>query len=79
MIIAKRIKSNVAYRNLANKVFDIEFEVSKNDVIRKANEGNWACYNFIKRRKDFNTFFDKKLYYGKVDGLGYIISEDELE
>ena len=38
-----------------------------------------ACYNFLRRRPDFNREFPHKLYYGKVDGLGYIVAEDELE
>ena len=33
----------------------------------------------MKRRNDFNCNFPYKTYYGKVNGLGYIVAEDELE
>ena len=41
--------------------------------------GNWACLNFTDRREDFDCNFPHKLYYGKVNGLGYVVAEDELE
>ena len=76
----RRIKDSLKYRDLGGKQFYIEFEVSKNEVVEKALiEGNWACYNFMDRRPDFNRFWTQKLYYGKVGALGYIIAEDELE
>ena len=80
MLQSRRISKDLKYRDLGGKIFYIEFEVSKDEVIKKAlTEGNWACYNFMDRRPDFNNLFDKKLYYGKVDNLGYIIAEDELD
>lgn len=42
-------------------------------------EGNYACKNFMNRRKDFKYDFPYKIYYGKVGNLGYVVSEDELE
>ena len=41
-------------------------------------ERNIACLNFVERRTDFNLDFAHKLYYGKVEGFGYIVSEDEF-
>lgn len=80
MLQSRKIKKDLKYRNLGGRVFYIEFEVTKDEVMKKALvEGNWACYNFMDRRPDFNNFWTKKLYYGKVDNLGYIIAEDELE
>lgn len=80
-IFTKKFKKDFNYRNLNGKKIVLEFELSKQEVENKAlNEGNWACYNFIDRRKDFNIIFNKKLYYGHAeDGLGYIVCEDELE
>ena len=79
MLLSRKLKKDFTYRGLGGKTFYIEFEVSKDEVIQKVAEGNWACYNFMDRRKDFNHFWTKKLYYGKIDGLGYIIAEDELQ
>lgn len=80
MRISRRLKKSFTYRNLGGKEILIEFEVKKEEVLHKALvEGNWACYNFMDRRKDFNINFTKKLYYGKVDCLGYVVAEDELE
>lgn len=79
MLLTRKLKKSFTYRNLGGKVFNIEFEVSNGKVFNNAIEGNWACYNFMKRRKDFKYDFPHKLYYGKVDGLGYVIAEDELE
>lgn len=79
MLITRTLKKDFSYRSLGGKKFIIEFEVPKIEVFRKSNEGNWACYNFVERRNDFDQFFRHKLYYGKIEGLGYIIAEDELE
>lgn len=79
MLLTRKIKKHFKYRNLGGETFNIEFEVSNDEVFDKAMTGNWACYNFYKRRKDFKHDFPHKLYYGKVNGLGYIIAEDELE
>lgn len=80
MYVPRRIKKSLKYRNLGGKTFWLEFEVKAKDIPNKIAEGNWACYNFIDRRPDFDScLFSKKLYYGKVDNLGYIICEDELE
>jgi len=80
MLLTRKLKKGFPYRNLGGKVFTIEFEVPKEEVLWKGvMENNWACHNFIERRKDFNFAFSHKLYYGKIDGLGYIIAEDELE
>ena len=52
----------------------------KEEIAEKATSGNWACYNFIERRKDFAWIANKKFYYGKgEDNLGYVVCSDELE
>lgn len=79
MLLTRKLKKNFKYRGLGGKQFRIEMEVTKDEVFENAMSGNWACYNFMDRRKDFKYNFPYKLYYGKIDGLGYIIAEDELE
>lgn len=75
------IKKGFQYRNLGGHPFYKERELSPNTVIDKAIlEGNWACINFMDRRKDYDCNFPYKLYYGHSDdGLGYVMAEDELE
>lgn len=79
MMISRKLKKDFKYRGLGGKTIIIEFELTKDEIVTRMAEGNWACYNFMDRRKDFNTFFTQKLYYGKVDGLGYVVAEDELQ
>lgn len=81
MMITKKFKKDFKYRNLGGTKITLEFEVSTKEIERKAKvEGNWACYNFIDRRPDFKSLFDKKIYYGHAeDGLGYVVCDDELE
>lgn len=74
------IKKEITHQNIGGQEFNIEMEVSSDDVAFKGIlQGNWACRNFIDRRPDFDCTFPYKLYYGKVGNLGYIVSEDELE
>lgn len=79
----RTIKNSVLHQDIGGKEFIIDEEITKtltNDVVfTKGMTGNIACYNFIERRHDFNKDFPFKLYYGKVDGLGYIVSEDEFK
>lgn len=80
----RRIKKHVTHQDIGGKEFIVDEEVTKTLTRVKVFEngminGNPACYNFIMRRSDFNTLFPHKLYYGKVDGLGYVVAEDELE
>ena len=81
-----KIKTTLEYRNIGGLPIYLEYELDADTVFNKAvNEGNWACFNFIERRNDFNYSFKHKLYYGKViEGedkiaLGYVVAEDELE
>lgn len=74
-----KVKDHIEHQGIGGKEIRIEFPLSNDEVLDIANEGNWACCNFIERRPDFNCDFPYKLYYGKVDGLGYVVSEDELE
>lgn len=79
MLISKTIKKSLKYRNLGGKMILIEKEVPISEIFSLANEGNWACYNFLNRRPDIDRFYNKKIYYGHVDNLGYLITEDELK
>lgn len=85
-----RVKKDFVYnvkgdvRKLAGKTFDKHFEVTPDEVDKRAMEGNPACFNFCMRRDDFLPEFNKKLYYGHIvddEGydLGYVMCEDELE
>lgn len=79
----KTIKSHIFHQGIGGKTIIIDEQITETltpDVVfEKAMTDNWACYNFVERRRDFNHEFKHKLYYGKVDGLGYIVAEDELE
>lgn len=82
--LIKIIKKSVNHQNIGGKVFIVDEAITNtltNDEVfdNAILNGNWACRNFIARRKDFDSNFKYKLYYGKVDGLGYIVAEDEFE
>ena len=73
-----RIKKNVDHQNIGGKKIEIERELTADEVDEQALLGNIACFNFCMRRDDFLPDFDKKLYYGHVGNLGYVVCEDEL-
>lgn len=80
----KRVSTNVTHQDIGGKIINIDDKISetltKQEVWRLAEEGNPACFNFVMRRPDFDVVsWPYKLYYGHVDGLGYVVSEDELE
>jgi hypothetical protein len=79
----RTIKNSVTHQDIGGKIFIIDEKITEtlnnDEVFTQGMCGNWACYNFIQRRADFTRTFPHKLYYGKVDGLGYIVAEDELE
>jgi len=79
----RKIKTSVTHQGIGGCEFIVDEQISKtltnDEVWDKAWGGNFACMNFVERRPDFNHKFPHKLYYGKVDGLGYIVSEDEFE
>jgi hypothetical protein len=80
MLQCRTLKKDFKYRGLGGKSIQIEFQISKKEIEEKAFEGNWACYNFMDRRDDFISLItNTKFYYGKIDGLGYVVCEDELE
>lgn len=83
-MILKRVSKKVTHQDIGGKIINIDEGVTEHltkfEVMEKAEEGNPACFNFVMRRPDFNVLsWGYKLYYGHVDGLGYIVSEDELE
>ena len=73
-----KIKKEVKHQGIGGKYIYIEMELSPNEVDNQALNGNIACYNFFLRRDDFLPNFTKRLYYGHVGNLGYIVCEDEL-
>lgn len=80
----RRIKKEITHQNIGGKEFIVDEGITRgltndNVIIAGTLEGNWACRNFINRRPDFNKDFPHKLYYGKVEGFGYVVAEDELE
>ena len=78
-----KIKKKIKHQNIGGKEFIVDELITKNlspeEVFRNAMTGNFACLNFVKRRSDFKHGFYYKLYYGHVDGLGYVMAEDEFE
>lgn len=82
-MIIKVIKNEIKHQNIGGKEFIIDNNITKilspEEIFKQAYSGNIACINFIQRRPDFNQNFKYKLYYGKVNGLGYIIAEDEFK
>lgn len=81
-MIVKRIKKSVTHQGIGGQEFIVDEYVTKtltnDEVLYNALNGNPACLNFAKRRLDFNKLFPYKLYYGKVNGLGYVVAEDEF-
>lgn len=72
------VDKKVTHQGIGGRPIVIEFAISADDVFDKAMSGNIACWNFTDRRSDFNYKFPHRLFYGKVGGLGYVVSEDEL-
>lgn len=77
------IKDSILHQGIGGKEFIIDRNITEtltpDEVFNQAYTGNLACFNFIKRRHDFDRNFEYKLYYGKVNGLGYIVAEDEFK
>lgn len=86
-MIVKKIKNSVTHQDIGGKDFIVDENItetlSNEEICKQSMLGNIACINFINRRQDFTDIltnhFEHKLYYGKVDGLGYIVAEDEFE
>ena len=82
-MVVKVIKKEIKHQDIGGKEFIVDENItetlSPEEIFRQAISGNFACMNFIKRRRDFDYDFEHKLYYGKVNGLGYIVAEDEFE
>lgn len=78
-MIVKVIKNEIKHQDIGGKEFIVDENItetlSPEEIFRQAYSGNFACMIFIRRRSDF----EHKLYYGKVNGLGYIIAEDEFK
>ena len=72
----------VEYCNLgvAGREIGIEKEMSLAKALTFIDEGNMAVQNFVNRRDDIVILdpFRFICYYGHVDGLGYIVGEDEI-
>ncbi len=75
----RRVIEDVTHQGIGGKEITLEFGLSVDEVFHLCVcEGNWACKNFLDRRKDITGAYKGKLYYGKVEGLGYIVTEEEL-
>ena len=78
-----RIKEGIEHQGIGGQEFIIDEFVTETltneKCLEEACTGNWACHNFMERRPDFKYKFPHKLYYVKVNGLGYVIAEDEIE
>ena len=79
MLVSRRIKDTVKYRDIGGKTIVIDREVPVRDLTKYKENGNWAVLNFLDRRPDINWGYDKKIFYGHVGNLGYVVAEDELE
>lgn len=85
----QRVKKSVIHENIGGKEFIIDEQITKTlnqtEIWNQCSKGNIACVDFVIRRHDFDPVDDKdlnfphKLYYVKIDGLGYIIAEDEID
>lgn len=73
-----KIKQEVNHQGIGGQKIMLERKLTADEVDNLAMDGNIACYNFCFRRDDFLPCFKKDLYYGHVNGLGYIVCEDEL-
>jgi hypothetical protein len=82
-MIVKVIKNEIKHQDIGGKEFIVDEYItetlSPEEIFRQAAMGNIACNNFIIRRPDFDHNFEHKLYYGKVNGLDYIVAEDEFK
>ena len=80
--IKKNIKEGITHQVIGGQEFIVDEYVTNTltneSVFDNALKGNPACLNFIERRPDFRKGFPYKLYYGHVNGLGYIVAEDEF-
>lgn len=79
----RKIKESITHQGIGGCDFVIDEYITErltnDEVFDQAMTGNFACWNFINRRDDFNALFPYKLYYGKVGNLGYVVAEDEFE
>ena len=73
-----KIIKGVKHQGIGGKKILIERKLTVDEVDELALQGNIACFNFCVRRADFLPDFNKKLYYGHVGNLGYVVCEDEL-
>lgn len=74
-----KIKKCVDHQGIGGKEILIEKELLPDEVFEQSWAGNIACYNYCMRRPgNYLDNFGKKLYYGHVGNLGYVVCEDEL-
>ena len=78
----RKIKETVTHQGIGGKYIEIEKRIFIADILdTNFNDMNIAMVNFIGRRgMDLYTLPEStRVFYGHVDGLGYYVSEDELE
>ena len=81
-LLIGKVNEVVEYQGIGGNEIIIEREFNVSDLLDVPfNEMNLACINFITRIGYFKGDIEEniKVYYGKVDGLGYLVYEDELE
>lgn len=79
------IKNNVECEEIRGMMFD-SYNIIDNDctfspidlIERSVLHGDWACYNFMTRRKDFDLSFKHKLYNIIKNGKHYVVASDEI-
>lgn len=79
--LKKNLILSIDHQGIGGKEIVIEGVVPFSDIIDGALCGNWACRNFVERRGGIDKLRDSCLvfFYGKVNGLGYIVASDEFE
>lgn len=76
----QRVKTSVTHQGIGGKEFKIDWRITETlSNAEVMTNINFACSNFRARREDFNMSFKHKLYYVQIDGLGYVIAEDEID
>lgn len=82
-MIIRKMKEGIIHQGIGGKDILIDLNISHqlnpSYIIKEARSGNIACKNFISRRRDFDVDFPFRLYYGHINGLGYIVSDDEMQ
>jgi hypothetical protein len=74
------IKKEVEHQGLGGKKAYLQFKVPIKEIIEKAEEGNWACGNFVDRRRDLFELKTDPLFNPEFSGdhIAYIGPHDMI-